>query len=107
MWLYLPLELADTNLVPLRASCLHAWRLSQMSAQAGACLLRMRPTELASAQLPWLSCLQLAVGLPPPEFAAADTSQLHTPTLANIAAKRGLPPPGSAAAGPAASAQQV
>jgi len=43
---------------------------------------------------------QLAVGLPPEEFAAADTSQMHGPTLATIAQKRGLPVPvaGSAAA---------
>jgi hypothetical protein len=51
--------------------------------------------------------LQLAVGLSPSEFAAADASQLHAPTLAGIAAKRGLPPPSAAATGPAANAQQA
>jgi len=40
---------------------------------------------------------QLAVGLPPEEFAAADTSQMHGPTLATIAQKRGLPVPAAAA----------
>ena len=68
---------------------------------------RLQDDVLASSNLPWLSCLQLAVGLPPPEFAAADASQLHAPTLAGIAAKRGLPPPGAAATGPAASAPQA
>lgn len=43
--------------------------------------------------------MQLAVGLPPPEFASADTQQLHGLTLAGIAAKRGLPAPGAAATG--------